>query len=63
MDASLDFFILASSEIRMKKLALVLKIFCEVIREVFLVNFFLVLTLIGCFLLFLLGYMKGKKTT
>ncbi|HEC63752.1 MAG TPA: hypothetical protein ENI23_00495 [bacterium] len=45
-----------------KKRLSLLKILCEVIREVFLINFFLVLTLFGCFLLFLLTITIGPKT-
>ncbi len=39
-----------------------LKILWEVIREVFLFNFFLPITLFGCFLLYLLGHTIGAKS-
>ena len=39
-----------------------LKILWEVIREVFLINFWLIITLFGCFLLYLLTVTIGPST-
>ena len=46
----------------MRKLRSRLKILWEVIREVFLINFWLTITLFGCCLLFLLTVTIGPST-